>query len=149
MIAMTYGNVYVAKVAMGSNDNHTVKAFIEAEKYDGPSLLIAYSHCIAHGINMAKAMDNQKAAVASGHWPLYRYNPLRRLEGKNPMQLDSPAPKIPISEYINMENRYRMLMKSDPERAKMLMEQAQAAVAVNRELYENFAREQAPEPAEA
>ena len=149
MIAMSYGNVYVAKVALGANDNHTVKAFVEAESYDGPSLILAYSHCIAHGINMTTGMTNQKAAVACGHWPLYRYNPLRRLEGHNPMQLDSPAPKIPVSEYLNMENRYRMLMKSDPGRAKMLMEQAQKAINANRELYESFAREEVAEPAEA
>jgi pyruvate-ferredoxin/flavodoxin oxidoreductase len=96
LIAMTYGNVYVAGVAMGARDEHTLKAFLEAEAYDGPSLIIAYSHCIAHGINMATAMQNQKAAVDAGQWLLYRYHPERAAHGENPLQLDSRAPKIPI-----------------------------------------------------
>ena len=95
LMAMTYGNVYVAKVAMGANDQHTLRAFLEAEAYDGPSLIIAYSHCIAHGINMGKGMQNQKAAVDSGYWQLFRYNPDLAKEGKNPFKLDSKDPKIP------------------------------------------------------
>jgi len=141
MIAMSYGNVYVASVAMGANDNHTVKTFVEAESYEGPSIIVAYSHCIAHGINMTQGMRNQQAAVACGHWPLYRYDPRRAAEGKNPLQLDSPAPKIPVTEYTNMENRFRMLAKSDPQRAKMLMQRAQAQINANRKLYEDLARE--------
>jgi len=144
MIAMSYGNVYVASVAMGANDNHTVKTFVEAESYDGPSIILAYSHCIAHGINMTTGLRNQQAAVACGHWPLYRYDPRRHAEGKNPLQLDSPAPKIPVTEYTNMENRYRMLAKSDPERARLLMQQAQAQINANRKLYEELAREPQP-----
>ncbi|HRX85638.1 MAG TPA: pyruvate:ferredoxin (flavodoxin) oxidoreductase, partial [Phycisphaerae bacterium] len=141
MIAMSYGNVYVASVAMGANDNHTVKAFVEAESYDGPSIILAYAHCIAHGINMTTGLKNQQAAVNCGHWPLYRYDPRRHAQNKNPLQLDSPAPKIPVTEYTNMENRYRMLMKSDPERGKMLMQRAQEQINANRKLYEELARE--------
>ena len=125
LIAMTYGNVYVASVAMGARDEHTLKAFIEAEAYDGPSLIIAYSHCIAHGINMTTAMQNQKAAVDAGHWLLYRYHPDRARNGENPLQLDSRAPKIPIEQYLYLENRFKMLTRSKPEQAKRLLAEAQ------------------------
>ncbi len=118
MISMTYGNAYVASVAFGARDEQTLKAFIEAEAYNGPSIIIAYSHCIAHGINMSTALDNQKAAVDSGHWILYRYNPDRLLEGKNPLMLDSKKPKIPVAQFLDMENRFRMLKKSHPALAK-------------------------------
>jgi pyruvate-ferredoxin/flavodoxin oxidoreductase len=128
LIAMTYGDAYVAQVAMGANDNQAVQAFIEAEAYDGPSLIIAYSHCIAHGINMRTGADQQKGAVASGHWPLYRFNPERSREGKNPLRLDSKAPKIPFREYAYKENRYKLLTKSHPEQAKQLMIQSQQDV---------------------
>jgi len=126
--AMRYGNVYVAQIAMGANDTHTVKAFLEAEAHPGPSLIIAYSQCIAHGIDMAKGMHQQKLAVESGHWPLYRFNPKLALEGKNPFVLDSHDPKIPLQDYIYTEGRYRMLRQSDPEAAKLLLEQAQESV---------------------
>jgi pyruvate-ferredoxin/flavodoxin oxidoreductase len=125
LIALMYKNVYVAKIAMGANDVHTVKAIIEAEKFDGPSIIIAYSHCIAHGINMAKGMDNQKAAVESGHWPLFRYNPDYRKEGKKPLSLDSKPPKIPFEKYAYMETRFKMLTKSHPEISKQLLKLAQ------------------------
>ncbi len=128
MTAMRYGNVYVAQVAMGANDTHTVNAFIEAEAHEGPSLIIAYGQCIAHGIDMAKGMHHQKLAVESGYWPLYRYNPNLTDQNKNPFQLDSRDPKIPLEEYIYTEGRYRMLQQSDPEVAKFLLEQAQKAV---------------------
>jgi pyruvate-ferredoxin/flavodoxin oxidoreductase len=128
MLAMSYGSVYVAQVAMGSNDLQTIRAFIEAEAYDGPSLIIAYSHCIAHGINMARGMVNQKAAVDCGHWPLYRYNPLLHGQGKNPFKLDSKPPKIKFEEYAYLEARYKMLTKSNPEEAKRLMHLAQGDV---------------------
>ncbi len=121
MMAMTYGYVYVAQVAMGASDNHTVKAFVEAESYDGPSLLICYSHCIAHGINMSTGMENQKRAVECGHYPLYRFDPRRSAEGLNPLQLDSKPPKIGFRQYAEMENRYRMLLKSQPDRADVLL----------------------------
>ena len=114
LISMSYGNAYVASVAFGSRDDQTLKAFLEAEAYNGPSIIIAYSHCIAHGINMSTGLDNQKAAVDSGHWILYRYNPERLLEGKNPLILDSKKPKIPVAQFLDMENRFRMLKKSHP-----------------------------------
>ncbi|NTV98073.1 MAG: pyruvate:ferredoxin (flavodoxin) oxidoreductase [Chlorobiaceae bacterium] len=118
MISMSYGNAYVASVAFGARDEQTLKAFLEAEAYNGPSIIIAYSHCIAHGINMSTALENQKAAVDSGHWLLYRYNPERLKEGKNPLILDSKKPKIPIAQFLNMENRFRMLKKSHPALAE-------------------------------
>jgi pyruvate-ferredoxin/flavodoxin oxidoreductase len=128
LTAMRYGNVYVAQVAMGANDTQTVKAFLEAEAHPGPSMIIAYSQCIAHGIDMAKGMHQQKLAVECGHWPLYRFNPNLESEGKNPFQLDSHQPKIPLQDYIYTEGRYRMLKQSDPEAAGILLEQAQKAV---------------------
>jgi len=103
LMAMSYGTVYVAAVAMGANDGQTHKAFLEAEAYDGPSIILAYSHCIAHGINMTTGMDTQKAAVSSGHWPLYRYNPDLVAEGKNPFMLDSSEPKIKFEDYAYQE----------------------------------------------
>lgn len=141
LLAMTYGNVYVATVAMGSNDMQTIKAFLEAEAYDGPSIIIAYAHCIAHGIDMQRGMSNQKAAVESGHWPLYRYNPTAQKEGKNPFKLDSKAPKIKFSEYAYLETRYKMLTKSDPEAAKHLMELAQGDVTRRWEVLEEMAKD--------
>jgi pyruvate-ferredoxin/flavodoxin oxidoreductase len=142
MMAMGYGNVYVAAVAMGYNDMQTIRAFLEAEAYDGPSLIIAYSHCIAHGIDMAKGMNHQKAAVESGHWPLYRYNPMTAAEGKNPLKLDSKAPKIRFDEYAYMETRYKMLTKSNPEEAKRLMVLAQEDVVKRWKIYEHLAKEE-------
>ena len=139
LIAMTYGNIYVACVAMGAKDEHTLKAFIEAEAYDGPSLIIAYSHCIAHGINMTTGLQNQKAAVNSGHWLLYRFNPDRAAKGENPLQLDSSAPRIKLGEYRAMENRFKMLDKSHPEAAKVLLGQAQAEVNLRWKLYQHLA----------
>ncbi|MBP9900200.1 MAG: pyruvate:ferredoxin (flavodoxin) oxidoreductase [Verrucomicrobiota bacterium] len=139
LIAMTYGNIYVACVAMGAKDEHTLKAFIEAEAYDGPSLIIAYSHCIAHGINMTTGLQNQKAAVNSGHWLLYRFNPDRAASGDNPLQLDSSAPRIKLGEYRAMENRFKMLDKSHPEASKVLLGQAQAEVNLRWKLYQHLA----------
>ena len=128
LMAMSYGNVYVAKVAMGASDVHTLRAFIEAESHDGPSLIIAYSHCIAHGIDMSKGMNQQKLAVDSGCWPLYRYDPRLASEGKNPFQLDSREPSIALKDYIYTEGRYRILQQSDPVGAKALLGQAQEEV---------------------
>ncbi|MGA7613674.1 MAG: pyruvate:ferredoxin (flavodoxin) oxidoreductase [Thermoanaerobaculia bacterium] len=126
LIAMSYGNVYVASVAMGAKDEHTLKAILEAEAWDGPSLIIAYSHCIAHGIaDMSKAMHNQKAAVDSGQWLLYRYSPAKAAAGENPLTLDSKTPKIPVEQFLKMETRFRMLTASHPEHAKQLFEEAQ------------------------
>jgi pyruvate-ferredoxin/flavodoxin oxidoreductase len=124
-MAIDYGSVYVARVAMGANDAQTLRAIAEAESYDGPSLIIAYSHCIAHGINMAKGMEQQKLAVESGYWPLYRFDPRLRAEGKNPFQLDSKAPKIHFRDYAMNETRYRMLAQTDEEASEMLMHMAQ------------------------
>jgi pyruvate-ferredoxin/flavodoxin oxidoreductase len=139
MTAMRYGNVYTAQVAMGANDTHTIKAFLEAEAHPGPSLIIAYSQCIAHGIDMAKGMHQQKLAVDSGHWPLYRYNPRLVEENKNPFQLDSSDPKISLQDYIYTEGRYRMLQQSEPEVAKFLLGQAQKAVARRWQQYKQLA----------
>ncbi|HQP34441.1 MAG TPA: hypothetical protein PLI95_04670, partial [Polyangiaceae bacterium] len=124
LIAMTYGYVYVATVAMGANDQQTVKAFVEAEAWDGPSIILAYSHCIAHGIEMKSGMDNQRRAVESGHWPLYRYNPALLHEGKNPLKLDSKGPKIAYEEWAYAETRFKMLTKSKPEEARKFLQQA-------------------------
>jgi pyruvate-ferredoxin/flavodoxin oxidoreductase len=139
LMAMTYGNVYVASVAMGAKDEHTLRAFLEAEAYEGPSLVIAYSHCIAHGINMATAMQNQKAAVDAGHWLLYRFDPRRVVEGQNPLQLDSHGPKMALEKYLAMENRFKMLTKSRPDEAKRLFELAQADVRARYQMYEYLA----------
>ena len=139
LIAMTYGNVYVASVAMGARDEHTLRAFLEAEAYEGPSLIIAYSHCIAHGINMATAMQNQKAAVDSGRWLLYRFNPDRIQQGENPLQLDSHAPKLPVEQYMYLENRFKMLTKSKPEAAKQFLAETQQDVNARWRLYEYLA----------
>lgn len=138
LIAMSYGNIYVAKVAMGANPNQTVKAFVEAESYNGPSLIIAYSHCIAHGINMSKGYLEQKKAVACGYWPLYRFDPRLAESGKNPLQLDSKAPTGDFEEYAYGENRYRTLKQSKPEVAAVLMEQAKQDVAARYSLLEKL-----------
>ena len=139
LIAMTYDNVYVASVALGARDEHTLKAFIEAEAHDGPSLIIAYSHCIAHGINMTTAMTHQKALVDSGRWLLYRYNPNLIPQGKNPLQLDMKQPKQSIEQSIYQENRFKMLTKSKPELAKNLLQAAQAQVNARWKLYQYLA----------
>jgi pyruvate-ferredoxin/flavodoxin oxidoreductase len=139
MEAVSYGYVYVARVAMGANDTHTVKAFLEAEAHDGPSLIIAYSHCIAHGYDMSLGLDQQKKAVLSGYWPLMRYNPALRLEGKNPFILDSKAPSIPLKQYAYQEARYTMLVRSDPEAARELLKLAQDDVERQWRVYSNRA----------
>jgi pyruvate-ferredoxin/flavodoxin oxidoreductase len=139
LIAMTYGNIYVARVAMGGSDTQTVKAFLEAEAYDGPSLIIAYSHCIAHGYDLAHGIEQQKAAVLSGYWPLCRYNPDRLKEGKSPLQLDSKPPSLPLENYIYNETRYTMLAHSRPQEAKRLLELARDDVRQRWRLYEHWA----------
>ena len=125
MEAVSYGSVYVARVAMGGSDMQTVKAFQEAEAYNGPAIIIAYSHCIAHGYDLTYGMEQQKNAVISGYWPLMRYNPALRAEGKNPFQLDSKAPSIPLKQYSYHEARYTMLARSHPDVAKKLLQEAQ------------------------
>ncbi|MBL8130265.1 MAG: pyruvate:ferredoxin (flavodoxin) oxidoreductase [Anaerolineae bacterium] len=139
MIAMSYGNVYVARVAMGARDEQTLRAFIEAEQYPGVSLIIAYSHCIAHGINMGTAMRNQKAAVESGQWIMFRYNPLKAEEGENPLSLDSRPPKIALKDYLRMETRFRMLELGQPETARELFSLAQENVKTRWAYYEYLA----------
>jgi pyruvate-ferredoxin/flavodoxin oxidoreductase len=139
MTAIRYGDVYIAQVAMGANDTHTIKVFLEAEAHPGPSLIIAYSQCIAHGIDMAKGMHQQKLAVDSGYWPLYRYNPRLVEEDKNPFQLDSSDPKISLQDYIYTEGRYRMLQHSEPAVAKFLLGQAQKAVSRRWQQYKRYA----------
>jgi pyruvate-ferredoxin/flavodoxin oxidoreductase len=124
MISMTYGNIYVAQVALGSNTAQTVKAFNEAEAYDGPALIIAYSHCISHGIDMRTGMDNQKLAVDTGHFPLYRFNPDNALEGKNPLTVDSKPPSKPFSDQAGVEIRFKQLQKQDPEGSVRLVAEA-------------------------
>ncbi|OQY16313.1 MAG: pyruvate:ferredoxin (flavodoxin) oxidoreductase, partial [Desulfobacteraceae bacterium 4572_35.1] len=138
MLSMTYGTIYVAKVSL-ANPAQCVKAFLEAESYDGPSIIIAYSHCIAHGINMTTAVDECKKAVASGHWPLYRYDPRLAEQGKNPLQLDSKDPSIPYEEYAYGENRFRVLKKLQPEIAGKLMEQVTKETAARYDLYKKLA----------
>jgi pyruvate-ferredoxin/flavodoxin oxidoreductase len=139
MEAISYGSVYVARVAMGGSDTHTVNSFREAEAYNGPSLIIAYSHCIAHGYDMSQGIAQQKAAVLSGYWPLIRYNPNLRLEGKNPFQLDSRAPSIPFKQYAYQEARYTMLARSNPEVARELLQLAQEDVHRRWRVYANRA----------
>jgi pyruvate-ferredoxin/flavodoxin oxidoreductase len=137
MEAMSYGNVYVARVAMGGNDTQTVKAFLEAEEHNGPSIIIAYSHCIAHGYDMMFGMNQQKSAVLSGYWPLLRYNPRLRDEGKNPLQLDSRPPSMPLEKYAYQEARYTMLVRSNPESAKKLLHDAKDDLHLRWKTYEN------------
>jgi pyruvate-ferredoxin/flavodoxin oxidoreductase len=139
LMVMTYGSVYVAQVAMGANDNQTVRAFVEAESYPGPSLIIAYSHCISHGIDMSKGFGQQELAVASGHWPLFRYDPRRLEQGLNPLQLDSKPPTISLRDYAYNENRYRMLTQFQPERAAQLLELGQGDVLRRWRMYEQMA----------
>ena len=138
--AISYGSVYVARVAMGGNDTHTVKAFLEAEAYEGPSLIIAYSHCIAHGYDMQFGLEQQKAAVNCGYWPLVRYNPELRREGKNPFQLDSKPPSMPLQKYAYQEARYSMLARSNPEAARELLKLAQEDVDRRWKVYANHAQ---------
>jgi pyruvate-ferredoxin/flavodoxin oxidoreductase len=150
LIAMSYGSVYVASVAMGAKDEHTLKAFLEAEAFNGPSLIIAYSHCIAHGMNMTTGMQDQKAAVESGQWMLYRYHPDRLAAGENPLTLDSRAPTRKVQDFLLMETRFKMLTKSKPEDAKELWAQAQRDAETRYKLYEYLAqRKFSPEPVKA
>ena len=139
MIAMSYGNVYVAQVSIGANDTQVIKALNEAEAYDGPSLIIAYSHCIAQGFNLADGLNHQKAAVESGSWPLYRYNPENVSAGKAPLSLDSKAPTKPLAEYMANETRFQIVNKQNPERYETLVNKAQENVNEKRSLLEHMA----------
>lgn len=139
LMAMTYGTCYVARVAMGANDAQTIKAFREAEAYHGPSLVIAYCHCIAHGYNLTMGLEQQKKAVATGHWQLVRFNPLLLNEGKNPIQLDSKEPSMPLQDYVYNETRYKMLSLSNPEVAKKLLQEAEKDIKMRWRLYQHLA----------
>ncbi len=139
MISMSYGNIYVAQVSLGSNPNQVVKAFMEAEAYEGPSLIIAYSHCIAHGIDMVQGLEHQKDAVATGHFPLYRYNPEMAAQGQNPLKLDSKPPSKSFKEHALSENRYRILTKTKPELAEKLIDEAGKLFAKKYALLEQMA----------
>ena len=149
LMAMTYGSVYVASVALGARDEHTIRAFLEAERYPGPSLILAYSHCIAHGIDMAQGMAHQKAAVASGRWLLYRFDPRRTARGENPLQLDHRAPPRPLADAMAGENRFRMLSFQQPERARALVRAAEAERDRRLALYRALATEAPPAPSPA
>ena len=140
MIAMSYGYVYVARVAMGASDRQTLQAFREAEAYHGPSLIVAYSHCIAHGIDMKNGLKQQDLAVKSGVWPLYRYNPEMAQQGTNPLSIDSKDPTVPVEEYAYNETRYRMLLQSNEERAEMLMKKAKHDASSRWGLYSQMAK---------
>ncbi|HEY9167281.1 MAG TPA: pyruvate:ferredoxin (flavodoxin) oxidoreductase [Candidatus Kryptonia bacterium] len=144
LMALTYGNVYVARVAMGANDAQTVRAFIEAESYDGPSIIIAYAHCIEHGIDMSLGARNQKVAVETGYWPLFRFDPRLAKESKNPFRIDSKAPKGSVSDFTSLETRFNILKKTHPERAKFLMELAQEDVNERWKMYDQLAKEYEP-----
>jgi pyruvate-ferredoxin/flavodoxin oxidoreductase len=139
LLAISYGSIYVAQVAMGASDAQTMRAFMEAEAYNGPSLIIAYSHCINHGIDMALGMEQQKLAVNSGHWPLFRYNPALAKEGKNPFSLDSKAPSISLDKYIYNETRYKMLVQSNEEAAERLLKLGQEDIKARWRKYEQLA----------
>jgi pyruvate-ferredoxin/flavodoxin oxidoreductase len=139
MMAMAYGNVYVAQVAFGAKDVQTLRAFLEAESYDGPSLIIAYSPCIAHGVDMANNLRQQDLAVNSGHWPLFRYDPRKTDQGENPLHMDSKEPSIPYSDFTSTETRFSMLQRSHPELAEKYLREAQKHVESRYQLYEQLA----------
>jgi pyruvate-ferredoxin/flavodoxin oxidoreductase len=139
LIAMAYGYVYVARVAMGYNDQQTLRAFLEAESYDGPSLIIAYSHCISHGYDLARGLQQQKLAVQSGAWPIYRFNPDLAKAGTNPLIIESKEPSIPLSDYVYNETRYKMLIQSDEARAEKLLKEAQQDVKSRWTFYQQMA----------
>lgn len=139
LMAMTYGTVYVASVAMGAKDEHTLKTFLEAEAFNGPALIIAHCHCIAHGINMSHGLQNQKAAVDAGQWLLYRFNPDRAKRGEIPLQIDSASPRLKISEYLNLENRFRLGHSRSPGELQNYCEQAQADLERRWNLYQHLA----------
>jgi pyruvate-ferredoxin/flavodoxin oxidoreductase len=145
LMAMSYGHVYVASVCQGASDTQMVKAFTEAESYDGPSLIIAYSPCIAHGYDLINGPEQQKLAVESGVWPLYRFDPRLVAQGKPPLQLDSKPPKRTVQEYMRNETRFRMVEKIDPQRFRRLAQQAQQQTAQRVAKYEQLAKLTLPE----
>jgi pyruvate-ferredoxin/flavodoxin oxidoreductase len=148
LLALTYGNVYVARIAFGARDAQTLKALVEAESFPGPSLVIAYAHCIAHGVDMAQGAAQQKRAVETGYWPLFRFDPRRLAAGESPLKLDSPAPRGQLVDHLRHETRFRMVEQQDPERFQELARMAQEHVHARYALYEHLARSMAPEPAQ-
>jgi pyruvate-ferredoxin/flavodoxin oxidoreductase len=140
LLAMAYGHVYVARVALGANDAQANRVFVEAEAHPGPALIIAYSPCIAHGYDLRHSLDQQKKAVASGYWPLYRYNPGLAQQGHNPFSLDSKPPSLPLEQYMYGETRFRMLAQSDEARAAELLRLAQADVKTRWQQYERLSQ---------
>ena len=140
MIAMAYGNVYVAHVAFGAKDAQTVKAFQEADAYDGPSIIIAFSHCIAHGYDLERGLDQQKLAVDTGYWPLFRFDPRRLANGENPLMMDSPAPKADVGLFMANETRFRVVQQQNPARYQVLLEAAQREVSLRYGIYEQLAK---------
>jgi pyruvate-ferredoxin/flavodoxin oxidoreductase len=143
MQAMSYGNVYVARIAFGANPQQTLLALREAEAYDGPALILAYSHCIAHGYDLKNGLTQQNMAVASGHWPLLRYNPMLRTKNQNPFVLDSPRPTISLREYAYNELRYKVITQTNPVEAERLMVHAQNLVNLKWKTYEELATKKA------
>ena len=139
LMAMAYGNVFVAQVAFGAKDTQTLKAFVDAEAYPGPSLIIAYSHCIAHGYDMAFGLEHQRLAADSGYWPLYHYDPRRADAGESPLVLDSPAPKIDVSKLMATETRFQLTAQQDPDRYRELVARAQRQIQRRIGLYQELA----------
>ncbi|MDR1590397.1 MAG: pyruvate:ferredoxin (flavodoxin) oxidoreductase [Puniceicoccales bacterium] len=139
LLAINYGNIYVAQIAFGTNDGHTVRAMLEADAYEGPSLLIAYCHCIAHGFDLRNGLDQQKKAVTSGHWPLYRYNPGKKMEEQGGFSLDSKRPTIDLNDYISGETRFSALQRTDPQRAQQLLQEETIRIQEKYDLLEQLA----------
>jgi len=151
MMAMAYENVYVAHVAFGAKDVQTLRTFIEAESYDGPSLIIAYSPCIAHGVDLSNNLRQQDLAVNSGHWPLFRYDPRKIDKGENPLHVDNKEPTVPYRDFISTETRFSVLQRTHPDAAERFLQQAQKQVKTRFHLYEQLAHlavQRAPEPSE-
>jgi pyruvate-ferredoxin/flavodoxin oxidoreductase len=140
MLAMTYGHVYVSHMAFGAKDNQTVKAFLEADSYPGPSMLIAYSPCIAHGYDLSFGLEQQRLAVDSGYWPLYRFDPRRIPTGETPLVMDATQIKSGIAQFMRNEARFRMVEQQDPDRFKMLLHKAEREVRNRFSIYENLAK---------
>jgi pyruvate-ferredoxin/flavodoxin oxidoreductase len=139
LMAMAYGNVYVAQVAFGAKDVQTLRTFLEAESYDGPSMIICYAPCIAHGVDLSNNIRQQELAVDSGHWPLFRYDPRRTQQGENPLKMDSKEPTIPYRDFAATETRFSVLQRTHPEDSERFLQQAQKQIKTRYQLYEQLA----------
>jgi pyruvate-ferredoxin/flavodoxin oxidoreductase len=146
LMAMSYGNTYVARVSLGANDTQTLQAFEEAEAFDGPSIIIAFGPCIAHGYDLKHSLEQQKHAVQSGYWPLFRYNPARAAAGENPFVLDSKPPNLPLTEYLNAEPRFDHMTHAESDADRALLHEAEADVAARWDLYAQFAAMRSTRP---